>query len=104
MVEQTKSILEREYGQNFELERLAETVGMNASYISRLFKYKTGQTITDYLIGIRIAKAKELLTGQPDLKNYEIAEMVGYSDPVYFNKLFKKMCGMTPKDYKSRCR
>ncbi|MHA6531435.1 response regulator transcription factor [Paenibacillus sp. BAC0078] len=101
VVEQTKSILEKEYGQNFELERLAETVGMNASYISRLFKYKTGQTITDYLIGIRIAKAKELLIGQPDLKNYEIAERVGYSDPVYFNKLFKKMCGMTPKDYKS---
>lgn len=101
VVEQTKGILEKEYGQNFELERLAETVGMNASYISRLFKYKTGQTITDYLIGIRIAKAKELLIGQPDLKNYEIAERVGYSDPVYFNKLFKKMCGMTPKDYKS---
>ncbi|MEK5023302.1 MULTISPECIES: response regulator transcription factor [Paenibacillus] len=104
VVEQTKSILEKEYGQNFELERLAETVGMNASYISRLFKFKTGQTITDYLIGIRIAKAKELLIGQPDLKNYEIAERVGYSDPVYFNKLFKKMCGMTPKDYKSGCR
>ncbi|MNI63628.1 putative response regulatory protein [compost metagenome] len=104
VVEQTKSILEREYGHNFELERLAEAVGMNASYISRLFKYKTGQTITDYLIGIRIAKAKELLTEQPDLKNYEIAELVGYSDPVYFNKLFKKICGMTPKDYKSGCR
>ncbi|CAH1205740.1 putative response regulatory protein [Paenibacillus auburnensis] len=104
VVEQTKSILEKEYNHNFELERLAETVGMNASYISRLFKYKTGQTITEYLIGIRIAKAKELLTGRPDLKNYEIAEMVGYSDPVYFNKLFKKICGMTPKDYKSGCR
>lgn len=104
VVEQTKSILEKEYGQNFELERLAETVGMNASYISRLFKFKTGQTITDYLIGIRISKAKELLVQHPDLKNYEIAERVGYSDPVYFNKLFKKMCGMTPKDYKSGCR
>ncbi|UQZ35688.1 DNA-binding response regulator [Paenibacillus sp. PK3_47] len=104
VVEQTKSILEKEYSHNFELERLAEKVGMNASYISRLFKYKTGQTITDYLIGIRIAKAKALLAEQPDLKNYEIAEMVGYSDPVYFNKLFKKMCGMTPKDYKYGCR
>ncbi|WP_151737785.1 response regulator transcription factor [Paenibacillus tengchongensis] len=104
VVEQTKAILEREYMHNFELERLAETVGMNASYISRLFKYKTGQTITDYLIGIRIAKAKELLTTRPDLKNYEIAEKVGYSDPVYFNKLFKKVCGVTPKDYKCGCR
>lgn len=104
VVEQTKSILEREYDQNFELERLAEMVGMNASYLSRLFKLKTGQTITDYLIRIRISKAKELLMVHPDLKNYEIAEKVGYSDPVYFNKLFKKMCGMTPKDYKSGCK
>ncbi|WP_440961738.1 response regulator transcription factor [Paenibacillus nitricinens] len=104
VVEQTKSILEREYDQNFELERLAETVGMNASYLSRLFKIKTGQTITEYLIQIRITKAKELLIEHPDLKNYEIADKVGYSDPVYFNKLFKKMCGMTPKDYKSGCK
>lgn len=104
VIEQAKTILEKEYGLNFELERLADAVGMNASYISRLFKYKTGMTITDYLIGIRITKAKELLMGQPDLKNYEIAEKVGYSDPVYFNKLFKKMTGVTPKDYKSGCR
>lgn len=104
VVEQIKGILEREYDQNFELERLAETVGMNASYLSRLFKLKTGQTITDYLIHIRISKAKELLLEHPDYKNYEIAEKVGYSDPVYFNKLFKKMCGMTPKDYKSGLR
>ncbi|WP_235218470.1 response regulator [Paenibacillus sp. FSL R7-269] len=104
VVEQMKSILEQDYGLNFELERLAEAVGMNASYISRLFKHKTGQTITDYLIGIRIAEAKKMLLHHPDLKNYEIADKVGYSDPVYFNKLFKKMCGMTPKEYKSRYR
>ncbi|WP_340022152.1 response regulator [Paenibacillus sp. FSL K6-1096] len=104
VVEQMKSILEQEYGLNFELERLAELVGMNASYISRLFKHKTGQTITDYLIGIRITEAKKMLLDHPDLKNYEIADRVGYSDPVYFNKLFKRMCGMTPKEYKGRYR
>lgn len=104
VVEQMKSILEQQYRHNFELERLAEAVGMNASYISRLFKCKTGQTLTDYLIGIRLAEAKKLLLDQPDLKNYEIADKVGYSDPVYFNKLFKRMCGMTPKEYKCRYR
>lgn len=104
VVEQIKLILEKEYRQNFELERLSDRVGMNASYLSRLFKCKTGKTITDYLIGIRITKAKELLKDHPDLKNYEIAEKVGYNDPVYFNKLFKKVCGVTPKDYKSGAR
>ncbi|CAM4458107.1 response regulator [Paenibacillus tarimensis] len=101
-VEQVRAILDREYGVPFELERLAEQIGMNASYLSRLFKNKTAMTITDYLIHVRIDKAKSLLLDNPSLKNYEIAQCVGYHDPVYFNKLFKKVVGMTPRDYKER--
>ncbi|MGO4547955.1 helix-turn-helix domain-containing protein [Paenibacillus sp. 2TAB23] len=104
VIEQMKSILEQEYGKNFEMERMAETVGMSANYLSRLFKQETGMTLTDYLIDIRIEKAKQFLTDHPNLKNYEISQLVGYSDPVYFNKLFKKMTGETPKDYKGKHR
>ncbi|SFT06502.1 response regulator [Paenibacillus sp. BC26] len=104
IIEQMKDILDREYDKNFELERLADSVGMNASYISRLFKHKTSMTITDYLIQLRIEKAKQFLADHPHLKNYEISHLVGYSDPVYFNKLFKKMVGVTPKDYKDKHR
>ncbi|WP_274651214.1 DNA-binding response regulator [Paenibacillus humicola] len=104
VIERIKEILEHEYDKNFELERLADTVSMNASYLSRLFKNKTNMTITDYLIHIRIEKAKQYLTGRPELKNYEISHLVGYSDPVYFNKLFKKMVGVTPRDYKEKNR
>ncbi|WP_141504584.1 response regulator transcription factor [Paenibacillus luteus] len=104
VIEQMKAILEAEYGKNFEMERIAETVGMSANYLSRLFKQETGMTLTDYLIDIRIEKAKQFLTDHPNLKNYEISQLVGYSDPVYFNKLFKKMVGDTPKDYKGKHR
>ncbi|WP_138755300.1 response regulator transcription factor [Paenibacillus sinopodophylli] len=104
VIEQMKNILEQEYGKNFEMERMAETVGMSANYLSRLFKQETGMTLTDYLIDIRIDKAKQFLTDHPNLKNYEISQLVGYSDPVYFNKLFKKMTGDTPKDYKGKHR
>lgn len=97
-----KTILEQEYGKNFEMERIADTVGMSANYLSRLFKQETGMTLTDYLIDIRIEKAKQFLSDHPNLKNYEISQLVGYSDPVYFNKLFKKMVGETPKDYKAK--
>lgn len=100
VIERMKAILEQEYDKNFEMERMAETVGMSANYLSRLFKQETGVTITEYLIDIRIEKAKQFLTDHPNLKNYEISQLVGYSDPVYFNKLFKKMVGVTPKDYK----
>jgi len=46
--------------------------------------------------------AKLYLNDHPNLKNYEISMLVGYSDSVYFNKLFKKMIGMTPKEYRER--
>ncbi|MFC5653558.1 response regulator [Paenibacillus solisilvae] len=102
VIDQVKTILERDYDKNFELERLAEMVELNASYLSRLFKNKTNMTITDYLILIRIEKAKQLLSDHPHLKNYEVSSLVGYNDPVYFNKLFKKIVGITPKDYKEK--
>lgn len=99
-VERLKAIIEREYTQPLEFAELAERIEMNPSYVSRLFKNVTGQTLTDYLIGVRMAHAKRLLEDQPELKNYEIAERIGYGDPVHFNKLFKKTVGMTPKDYR----
>lgn len=102
IINEIKAILDREFDKNLELDRLAETIGMNASYLSRLFKHKTSMTITDYLINLRIEKAKQFLTAHPHLKNYEISHLVGYSDPVYFNKLFKKVVGLTPKDYKEQ--
>ncbi|MCR2806090.1 response regulator transcription factor [Paenibacillus soyae] len=101
-VSRVRAILEAEYGNCPEMEELAEHVGMSANYLSRLFKQETGETITDYLIGVRIAKAKQFLHDHPHMKNYEIAQLVGYGDPVYFNKLFKKMVGVTPKEYRSR--
>lgn len=104
VIEQMKAILDKEYDKNFELERIAATVGMSGSYLSRLFKLQTGMTVTDYLIQIRMDKAKQFLTDHPNLKNYEISQLVGYSDAVYFNKLFKKMVGVTPKDYKVKYR
>jgi two-component system, response regulator YesN len=99
-IAQVKHILEKEYNLPFDLERLAEKVEFSPSYVSKLFRQGTGITITDYLIGIRIDKAKQFLLDYPQLKNYEVSSMVGYSDPVYFNKLFKRIVGLTPREFK----
>lgn len=99
-VDTIKAMLHEQYDRQLELEQIAQQVGMSAHYVSRLFKQMTGQTITDYLINIRIQKAKQFLSDCPHMKNYEIAASVGYSDPVYFQKLFKKETGYTPKEYK----
>jgi two-component system response regulator YesN len=103
IVEHIKHYLDKHYDKNFELDKLADAIDKNASYISRVFRLHTAITITDYLIQIRIDKAKQFLIDHPHLKNYEVSQLVGYQDSVYFNKLFKKITGITPREYRDRC-
>jgi two-component system response regulator YesN len=83
------------------LQDLCRHVMMSTSYFSLVFKQHTGETFIEYLTGVRIATAKELLHNTT-LKFYEIAEQVGYKDPNYFSILFKKHTGLTPKDYREK--
>lgn len=83
------------------LQDLCRHVLMSTSYFSLVFKQHTGETFIEYLTGVRVRKAKELLRGTT-LKFYEIAEQVGYKDPNYFSMLFKKNAGMTPKEYREQ--
>lgn len=81
------------------IQVLAEVVYLTPTYLSNLFKEKTGMTIGGYLTEYRLKKAGELL-GDPKLKLYQIADMVGYEDANYFAKLFKKKTGMIPSEYR----
>lgn len=74
-------------------------MGFNATYFSTLFKKETGQNFMDYLTELRISKAKELLCGE-ELSVQDVAEQVGYRDLKYFSRLFKKLTGVSPSDYK----
>jgi two-component system response regulator YesN len=89
------------YFDNFSLARLAEMSHMSISHFSMLFKKTTGHTCLNYLNLVRITKAKELLQ-EPDLKIYEIADMVGYSSLPYFNRIFKQIVTVTPVEYRKR--
>jgi len=81
------------------IQLLADVVYLTPTYLSNLFKKKTGMTIGQYLELIRIKKAEELLQN-PFLKLYQVAEMVGYQDANYFSKIFKKRTGMLPSEYR----
>ncbi|MDR1640229.1 MAG: helix-turn-helix transcriptional regulator [Clostridiales bacterium] len=59
-----------------------------------LFKREEGQSLTDYITAVRIAKAKELLR-QPDARVYDVAFLIGFRDEKYFSRTFKKVTGMT---------
>ncbi len=68
------------------------------SYLSRLFKRETGTTLTTYLQNAHRSRKNLLRTTA--LKSYEVAERVGINDPVYFSRIFKKITGLKPKDYR----
>ncbi|NBD23697.1 response regulator transcription factor [Paenibacillus glycinis] len=93
-------LIDREYNRELDLPYIADKIGFNASYISKLFSRERGETITDYLNRVRIDKAKQFLRDHPGLKVYEIAHIVGYGDKIYFQKLFKRTVGMTPNEYR----
>lgn len=96
--------IEETYYQEFDLTVFSDKAGLNPNYIRQLFKQHRGQSITDYIMHVRVEKAKELLKYNLELKIYEVGEHVGYPDSVYFNRLFKKIAGMTPKEYKESIR
>ncbi|MBP3966454.1 response regulator [Paenibacillus lignilyticus] len=83
------------------LQDICRHVLMSTSYFSLVFKQHTGETYIEFLTGVRIARAKELLHNTT-MKFYEIAEQVGYKDPNYFSILFKKHTGITPKDFREK--
>lgn len=84
------------------LEKIALQLYLNPSYLSRLFKENVGKSFTKYVMEKRIEKAKELLR-EENYKIYEIGEFVGYENTKYFNKVFKEMVGITPKEYREKC-
>lgn len=86
------------YREPLSLDEFAEEAGANAYTVSRMFKQATGVNYIDYLTRVRLEKAKELLAGT-DMRINAIAEQVGYQ-PTYFNRIFKKVEGITPGAYR----
>ncbi|MBO9600751.1 MAG: response regulator [Cohnella sp.] len=100
LVERVNQLLDKDFGASFDLKRLSAQIGLSPSYMSHQYSRKTGETITDYLNRLRVGKAKEFLQDHPDLKMYEVARIVGYTDVTYFHKIFKKMTGLTPREFR----
>lgn len=84
------------------LSGTARAFYLNGSYLSRIFKQETGQTFVEFLTKARLEKAIRLLR-ETDLRSYQIAEDIGFTDPHYFGICFKKFTGMSVNDYKKDC-
>jgi len=81
------------------IEEVAGELGLSSGHLSRIFKRGTGSTFVDYLMRVRIKRAMELLR-DPSVKVYEVADLVGYMDARYFAQVFKKIVGLTPREFK----
>lgn len=82
------------------LSKIAGTLQMNKNYLCDIFRKKTGMTLLDYITKVKMERAKKLLL-EGGNKNYEIADKLGYNDPEYFSRLFKKYCGISPTEYRN---
>lgn len=100
-VESTIFYMRENMYQKLTLEQLAAETGFSPSHFSLLFRNKTGRSPMDYLIYLRIQRACQYLD-HTDYRVQEIAREVGYDDPYYFSRLFKKVMNSSPSEYRKK--
>jgi two-component system response regulator YesN len=100
IIEKAKKYAKQHLSEPITLEDITDEIKISKNYFCNLFKEETGETFWDYLTKVRVDKAKELL--HTDMKNYEVALQVGYENPSYLSKVFKKYVGITPSEYRKK--
>lgn len=88
------------YQQEISLQSISNLVHLSKNYFANLFKKEMGESFLEHLTRVRIEKAKSLLTSE--LRTADIGHLVGIPDPKYFSKVFKKITGQSPSDYRNR--
>lgn len=102
LISQVMEEIQKNYAQKFSLSAMAEKYHMNESYFSALFAREAGVSLMNYIMQVRIEKAKDLMLMTNGGKIHEIASRVGYEDSRYFARIFKKVTGETPSEFKNR--
>lgn len=100
IVDKAKEYIQEHYVEELTLKKVADIVGISAGYLSTQFSQCMGYGFADYLNQIRVDHACVYLK-QNYFKTYEIAYKVGYRDEKYFARVFKKVKGMSPSEYKN---
>lgn len=101
VIKSVRKYIDDHYSEKLTMEDIAASVALSPSYLSVLFKKKMNMTIHDYLLRVRIEKSIELM-GNRDLSIKEVMQQCGIESQSYYNKVFKKMIGLTPGKYRNR--
>ncbi len=99
VVDIIKQYVESNYCQNIKITMFEEKYFFSITYLTKLFRAKYGYTIYEYVLKLRMERAKELLE-DPDIKIQDIAERLGYADNHYFSKAFRNYYGISPSGYR----
>ncbi|MCR2804275.1 response regulator [Paenibacillus soyae] len=97
--EMAAELIHRYYAEDISLQSVAAQINVHPSYLSRVFKQEKGENFISYLTRIRIERAKSFLESR-HYKIYEVADKVGYHNYTYFSKLFKKIVGLSPEEFR----
>jgi AraC-like DNA-binding protein len=99
-----RNLMERmhaEYGRRWSIDDMAGQCALSSNHFMHKFKMQTGFSAVDYIINIRMEKAKDLLLNS-SLSIKEISNLVGYENSLYFSRLFCKMEGFSPREYRKK--
>ena len=99
MIRRAKAYIGGHYGDPVDLDEIARVMHVSTFYFCKMFRKGTGLTFTDYLGRVRVEKAKNLLLN-PHLRVSEIAYTVGFQSLTHFNRLFRKITGEAPTDFR----
>ncbi|WP_106767406.1 response regulator transcription factor [Paenibacillus faecalis] len=99
VIDSCMELIHERFMDNLTLEAIAARYHFNVSYFSTMFKNYTGKNFSDYVIEVRMKKAKALLS-ESDMRIYEIAAHCGYRDTKYFARVFKKHTGVSPEKFR----
>lgn len=99
LIKESLEYIDKHYREQMSVSDISRALGTSTSYLSRIFKESTGETIIRTINNKRIEKAKKYLE-ETDYKVYEIADILGFENVTYFSRFFKKHTGLSPKDYK----
>lgn len=100
-IRQAVQFIENRYSQRTSILDIAQAVGLDRTYLSSLFKERYGKSLQSFFLEYRMNRAAELLRN-PGLSVSEVAHSVGYTDPLLFSKMFKRVTGVSPKGVRIR--
>ena len=103
MVQRLHWIIGQNLGGDLSLPRLGELIGMNPYYMARCYQQSTGERLTNYIATVRFEHARRLVA-EGSMLHRDIAKVIGFGSEQAFNRFFKKMSGMAPRDWREKCR